>query len=124
MDFIEGLTKGIARMCAKIFLNKEEKTDVTINFEQLGPTDMFKMMLKSYYGKGDYNRAENLIFNELQHNNSPEVYELAVDFYNSLLSKSDETLLKNNFPRKEVYQGLEDIKKFNIKPNNINNTIL
>lgn len=59
-----------------------------------------------------YNKAEDLIFDELEKNNSPKVYEAAVEFYNSLLEKSDEELNKSNFPRKEIYRGLDDIQKF------------
>jgi len=50
----------------------------------------------------------------LEKNNSPEVYEIAIEFYNSLLERSDEQLKQNNFTRKEIYQGLNDIQKFEI----------
>lgn len=60
-------------------------------------------------------RAEIAIYMIAQKkNNSPEIYEIAFDFYNSLLKKSDEELLKNNFSREEVYQGFRDMKKLKV----------
>lgn len=35
-----------------------------------------------------------------------------MEFYNALLQKSDEELNESNFSREEIYQGLDDIKKF------------
>lgn len=115
MDYFEELMKGLGKIGAKVLLNKEEKSSETINIDQMGSIDIFKIVLKSLYNKGNYNEAENLIFHELEKNNSPEIYESSWDFYNLLLKKSDEELLKNNFSKEEIYQGLEDIKKF--KPN-------
>jgi len=68
-------------------------------------------MFKSLYNNRNYNKAENLIFLEAEKNNSPELCEIASDFYNSLLKKSDKELFKSNFSREEIYQGLEDMKK-------------
>lgn len=108
---IERLTKDIGKMCAKIFCNKEEKNSDKIDIEQMSSTDIFKIMFKSLYNKGKYNEAENLIFLELEKNYSPELYDIALNFYDLLLKKSDDQLIKNNFSREEIYQGLEDIKK-------------
>lgn len=108
---IEKALKSIGEMGAKVLFNKKEKDSAKINFEQMNSTDIFKVMYNNLYNKGQYNEAENLIFQELEKNNSPELFEIAADFYNSLLVKSDEELLKSNFSRDEIYQGLEDIKK-------------
>ncbi len=115
MGYIEDLIKGLGKIGAKGLFNKEEKSSEIININQMGSIGIFKVVLKSLYNKGNYNEAENLIFHELEKNNSPEIYEAACTFYNLLLKKSDEELLKNNFSKEEIYQGLEDIKKF--KPN-------
>lgn len=112
---IERLTKGIGKICAKVFFNREEKSSDKIDIEQMSSTDIFKIMFNSLYNKGNYNKAENIVFYELEKNNSPELYEIAFDFYNLLLKKSDEELLKSNFSKEEIYQGLEDIKKLKIK---------
>lgn len=38
--------------------------------------------------------------------------KIGKDFYNMLLLKSDEDLTKANFSREEIFQGLNDMKKF------------
>lgn len=78
----------------------------------MSSTDIFKIIFNKSFHEGNYNKAEDLIFNELVKNTSPEVYEVAIEFYNSLLEKSDEQLNRSNFQRKEIYQGLKDIQKF------------
>lgn len=54
------------------------------------------------------------LFKELENNYSTELFDLATEFYNQLLSKSDEELHMSNFSREEIYQGLRDIKKFRL----------
>lgn len=112
MDIVEKLMKDIGKICAKIFVNKEEKCSEKINIDQMDSVDIFKIVLNKSFHEGDYNKAENLIFNELENNNSPEVYEVAMEFYNELLKKSDEHLNRSDFTRNEIYQGLKDIQKF------------
>lgn len=109
---IERLMKDAAIMTAKIFLNKEEKKTELIEFSQMKSEDLFKLLLDRLYHQGDFNNAENLIFDELNKNPSNKIYQISVDFYNKLLKKNDEELTINNFSKEEVYQGIEDIKKF------------
>lgn len=112
---LEKLAQGFGKAIGKWAFNKKEDSAERININQMGPTDLFKISFNKLFHSGDYNKAENLIFNELENNNSPEVYEIAVNFYNSLLEKSDEELNNSNFKREEIYQGLNDIKKFNVQ---------
>lgn len=109
---IERLIKGISRMGAKILLNKEEKSSIKIELSEMSSTDIMPTLLKRLVYEGKYNEAEDILFKELDKNGSYEMYLVAVDFYNLLLEKSDEELAKGNFSREEIYQGLEDIKKF------------
>lgn len=112
MDIIQQLIKDIAKMSAKIAFNKEEKSDEKFKLGQMNSMDIFRMMFDKLFHEGNYNKTEDLIFNELEVNSSPEVYAIALEFYNLLLEKSDEELLKSNFSREEVYRGLNDIEKF------------
>lgn len=112
---IEKLIKELGKALGETMFSRKEKSSKKIDIEQMTSTDMFKIILNKLFYSGDYNKAEDLIFEELEKNNLPEIYESAEEFYNSLLKKSDEELCKNNFSREEVYQGLEDIKKFKIQ---------
>lgn len=112
---IEKLIEECTKSVGKTIFNKKEKTTEKININHTDPANIFKIVFNKLVREGNYNKAEDLIFDELEKNNSPEVYEIAVEFYNSLLKKSDEELNRSNFPRKEVYRGLEDIKKLIIE---------
>ncbi|GAE01113.1 hypothetical protein CBO05C_0803 [Clostridium botulinum B str. Osaka05] len=111
---IEKLIEEFGKSLGKTIFNKKEECSEKININQMSSTEIFKIIFNKLFHEGSYNEAEDLIFYELEKNNSPEVYEVAIKFYNSLLEKSDEYLDKNNFPRKEIYRGLDDIKKFKV----------
>ncbi|MBU5299401.1 hypothetical protein KQI45_04830 [Clostridium sporogenes] len=96
----------------KLFGKTILENDKNIDTEKIGSTDLFKIILNKLFYEGNYDKAEDLIFEELEKNDSPEVYEIAVEFYNALLKKSDEELNKGNFSRDEIYQGLDDIEMF------------
>ncbi|MDU1322793.1 MAG: DUF6483 family protein [Clostridium botulinum] len=96
----------------KLFGKTILENDKNIDTEKIGSTDLFKIILNKLFYEGNYDKAEDLIFEELEKNDSPEVYEIAVEFYNALLKKSDEELNKGNFARDEIYQGLDDIERF------------
>lgn len=109
---IQKLIEELGRSIGKIIFNKQEKISEKINIDKMNSTDIFKIIFNKEFHDRNYNKAEELIFDELVKNNVLEVYELAIEFYDSLLKKSDEELNKSNFPREEIYQGLKDIQKF------------
>lgn len=111
---IEKLIEELGKSIGKTILNKKEESSKKINIDQMSSTDIFKIIFNKLFREGNYNKAEDLIFDELKKNNSSEVYEIAIEFYNSLLKKTDEELNKRNFSREEIYKGLEDIQKFKV----------
>ncbi|MFX0548951.1 DUF6483 family protein [Hathewaya histolytica] len=111
---IEKLIKKLGKSFGKVIFNKKEKISENITINQMGSTDVFKIVFNKLFHEENYSKAEDLIFNELEKNNSPEVYEVAIEFYNLLLKRSDEELKKSNFPREEIYRGLYDIEKFKV----------
>lgn len=111
---IEKLVREMGESFGKLIFNKKESTSETISINQMSSGDIFKIVFNKAFHEGNYNKAEDLLFDELENNNSPEVYEIAIEFYNSLLQKSDEELSKSNFSRKEIYQGLNDIQKYKV----------
>lgn len=98
----------LGKLFGKTILKDDKKADA----EKIGSTDLFKIILNKLFYECNYDKAEDLIFDELEKNDSPEVYEIAVEFYNTLLKKSDEELNESNFAREEIYQGLDDIERF------------
>ncbi len=109
---IEKLIEEFGKTLGKTIFNKKEESSKKININQMSSTEIFKIILNKLFYEGNYDKAEDLIFEELEKNDSPEVYEIAVEFYNALLKKSDEELNEGNFARDEIYQGLDDIERF------------
>jgi hypothetical protein len=112
---IEKLIQELGKSIGKIICNRKEENSEKFNIEQMTSTDIFKIIFTKAVHEGNYNKAENLIFDELETNYSDEVYEIAIEFYKSLLRKSNELLNQSNFLREEIYQGLKDIQKFKVK---------
>lgn len=108
---LEKLFKDIGKAGAKVLFNKEEKSSVHVNIGQMDSGDILKVMVNKLIHEGNYNRAEDLLFEEINKNNSEEIYKIALDFYNKLLERTDEELKACDFTKEEIYQGLEDIKK-------------
>jgi hypothetical protein len=107
---IERLLNELAKNITKTVLNKEDESSEKINLNDIGSGNILQIMLKRFVHDGEYNKAENILFEEINKNKSGDIYQIAIDFYNSLLEKSDEKLEEGNFTREEIYQGLEDIK--------------
>ena len=114
---IEKLIEAMGEGLGKLVFDKKDECSKRISIEQMSPIDIFKVVFNKLFNEKKYNEneAENLIFDELKESNSPEIYEVALEFYNSLLNKSDEELNKSNFPREEIYQGLDSIQKLKDK---------
>ena len=109
---IAKIVEEFGKSIGKIISNKKENPSEKINIDAMDSTDIFKIMLNKYYYEGSYDKAEDLIFNELENNKSIEIYELGIKFYNELLKKDYDNLIDGNLPRKEIYQGMNDIQKF------------
>lgn len=111
---LERVLKNVGRIGEKILYNIGEKEGEKIESRQITSVDLFPLILKRLIYEGNYNKAENILFEELSKNSSYEMYQIAVEFYNELLRKSDDELINCGFSREEIYQGLEDIKKYKV----------
>ena len=89
----------------KILLKNED-----INLDTASSSDFIAIILKGLILKKEYNKAENILFEEIEKNKSDQMYKIALDFYETLLEKSNEELLAGNFSKDEIFQGLKDIE--------------
>lgn len=108
---IERLINELAKNITKTVLNKEDESSQKINLNDVGSGDILQIILNRLINDGDFNRVENILFDTINKNNSQEIYQIAINFYNLLLEKNDAELMNGNFTREEIYQGLQDIKK-------------
>ena len=107
---IEKLVQQLGKAIATTVMQKDVVMHEKLDFQSGNSLNILSIILRNLIHKGEYNKAENALFNELAENPSMEVYNLAKEFYNTLLSKSEDELIKNNFSKDEIYQGLQDAK--------------
>ena len=69
------------------------------------------IVLKKLVAEGKFNEGENFLFEEAKKNITPRVFNIGTWFYETLNEKEDEELLKANFTREEIEDGLKDFKK-------------
>ncbi|WP_291578923.1 DUF6483 family protein [Clostridium sp. UBA6640] len=110
-DYILRLAEDLGKFAAKVLLHKEQEEYENINLDSLSSEEILHILLKKLVFEGKYNEAENILFEELHKNPSNDLISIGKDFYNILLSKSDEELIKGKFSREEVLQGLKDMEK-------------
>ena len=106
---IEKLINEFARNMGKALLQKKEDNNEIINLDEAGSSDYIRIILKGLVLKKEYNKAENILFEEIQKNRSEKIYKVAVDFYDLLIDKSDDELKAGNFSTEEVLQGIKDV---------------
>lgn len=106
--FIEGVFE-LAKNTGKSLLQKEEDNNEIINLDEADSSDYIRILLKSLVLKHEYNKAENILFEEIKKNKSEKIYKIALDFYYLLMDQSDDKLKNGNFSREEIFQGLKDV---------------
>ncbi|HAG43039.1 MAG TPA: hypothetical protein DCL31_06260 [Clostridium sp.] len=111
-DYILRLVEDLGKFAAKVLLDKEQEEYENINLDSVSSEEILQILLKKLVLEGKYNEAENIVFEELNKNPSADLVDIGKGFYNILLSKSDEELIKGNFLRGEVLQGLNDMERF------------
>lgn len=106
---IEKLINEFARNMGRALLQKKEDNNEIINLDEAGSSDYIRIILKGLVIKKEYNKAENILFKEIEKNKSEKIYKVALDFYDLLIDKSDDELKLGKFSRKEVFQGMKDV---------------
>ena len=107
---IERLIKQISKAIFSLIFNKEQGKHEKVDIKNMTSLDILPLTLKHLIRQGKYSEAEDVLFREAERSPGKNLSSVAEDFYNILLSKSDEELLEHNFPRQEIYNGLSDIK--------------
>ena len=107
---IEKLINELSRNFGKALFKEEGENMQVVNLEDTGSSEILRIIIKSLLVKKEYNKAENILFEEFEKNKSEAIYKIGLDFYQELLDKSNEDLIKNNFSKQEVLQGLVDLK--------------
>lgn len=117
-DYIKRLITAASNMLIAISSGKDAvKSNIEDdNYDmKLSEDDLLEIMVKKYLKDGNINKAEDLIFDSINSNMTKRTYEIALNFYNEINNYSDEKLNKCSFSRKEIVNGLEELKRVAIK---------
>lgn len=109
-DYILRLIESAVKIFAKVVMNKEQEEFKNIDIEAMNEKDILPILLKRLTLEGQYNKAENILFEEMEKNPCEDIANIGKKFYNELLLKSDEELLKEKFSREEIYKGIGDLQ--------------
>lgn len=78
---------------------------------------MLMMELRALLDGGNFNAAENLLFDAIETDNRGDMLPLALDFYELLARTDDDALAAGNFARQEITEGLLAVcRHYNIDP--------
>jgi hypothetical protein len=105
-DYILRLIESVGAI-----FKKQKKESEVLSIEAMDEKDILPIILKRLTLEGKYNKAENILFEEMEKNPCEEIESIGKEFYKTLLLKSEEDFAKGNFSKDEVVQGLEDLQK-------------
>lgn len=112
-DYIMRLIKSATQLAASILTGKNHMDSPAeeIHNINISKDDMLTLMVNKYINDGKINEAEDMIFDAIEEHKSPEILQTAIFFYQQLSTWSDEKLTAYNFSRREIMQGLEEVKR-------------
>jgi hypothetical protein len=85
--------------------------ELILKLKEVEISDELNKLLIDYYElSGQYSKAEDIIFQLLENQNT-EIKNKAVSFYKKLHLKSDEDLIAGNLSREEINESLEEISQ-------------
>lgn len=115
MGIVEEIAESVKRMVAKLLFGKgfDDYEEIMINHSI--EEEVLLITLKRLVFEGKVNEAEDMLFSEAKHNKVENISYVVIEFYTMLMSKSDDELEKINFSKEEIYDGINDIKKYIVR---------
>ncbi len=113
-DYMQRIIKGIGQVIIGIFIGKSA-VENNINQDnhdlRISEDELLEFMIKRYISDGKINEAENMLFEAIESNKSQKNLEISLFFYNEINKWNEDKLIKYNFSKYEIKEGLKDIKK-------------
>ena len=107
-DYIMRSIKNKIKFLANILFGKDIINYEYVNKDESSESDILYKKLTALISNNNINEAENLLFKEFDPLDKNKI-SVALDFYNSINNLDDEVLKENNFTRKEIKEGIDDI---------------
>lgn len=110
-DYLLREIENLSRAIAGAFMKKDLPIVRILDDGVLNEDEFLRYSLRNLLAQGELNRAENLLFDELERNPSNVALETGIWFYGELNQMSDYRLLECHFSREEIAEGLEDLRE-------------
>lgn len=113
-EYIIRLIKSGVKTAVALFAGKDAvKSDIDIqNYNMtLSEDELLEYMIKKYISEGKINEAENILFEIIEIRKTKKNLETALFFYKELSKWDEAKLIKYNFSKLEIEQGLKDVRK-------------
>lgn len=113
-EYIIRLIKSGVKTAVALFAGKDAvKSDIDIqNYNMtLSEDELLEYIIKKYISEGKINEAENILFQVIETRKTRKNLETALLFYKELSKWDEDKLLKCNFSKLEIEQGLKDIRE-------------
>ena len=111
-DYFERMIKTVINGLVSIFKNKNSiESSIENDSVILKEDQLLEIMIKKYISEGQINKAEDMLFEAIEDRKSSRNLELTVFFYETISKWDDEKLMKCNFSKAEIVDGLNEIKK-------------
>lgn len=110
-DYFERMIKTVINGLVSIFKNKNSiESSIENDSVILKEDQLLEIMIKKYISEGKINKAEDMLFEAIEDRKSSRNLELAVFFYETISKWDDEKLMKCNFSKAEIVDGLNEVK--------------
>ena len=110
-DYLLREIENLSRAIAGAFMKKDLPIVRILDDGVLNEDEFLRYSLRNLLAQGELNRAENLLFDELERNPSKATLETGLWFYGELNQFSDYRLQECRFSREEIAEGLEDLRE-------------
>ena len=110
-DYIMKQIEMISQILGKILFQAEPSKSEIIKDNLFARDEMLKSALRRLIDANDINGAENLFYEELEQNPTPEMLKLGMWFYDRVNMLDDETLDECDYSRQEIVDGLQMLQK-------------
>lgn len=109
-DYIMKMISNKIKFLTKLLLGKDNPEFECVENDIEDESNILHKDLIKLISENKINEAENILFSEFDPLDKNKI-AVAIDFYNRLNTLDDETLKINDFTRKEIKEGLDDISK-------------
>lgn len=116
-DWFERQVEALGKALAGAIFGKEKLDELFEKYEAVETQetlneDILERILKNHIENGKLCDAENLLFDSLNEEATPQKIIVGLNFYNKLNEFSEDYLNEHNFSKEEIKEGIEELKKY------------